>query len=235
MPKFVATDIRKVWAALLLASSVTIMVLSGINKPELNIQGLTTPILIFEFADSTEELTIFFESAGSSYINQLDVVNWFDYVFMVVYAAFLAVWGSFLAKNISAKYKAVWLLAALALFFDFAENQILFRFTEAYLNGTVLNNSDIVYLQWFTWIKWFSIALALASFSFYFAKQKGIKKAVSFVFISPIILGIIGFVYKSVVIEFFSLSISVSFVILMFFSFVPVRKNTSTFDSHQLI
>lgn len=125
-------------------------------------RGFSSPILAFELAATRDEVETMFAADGSDEREALrqamDRGNQIDYLFMLLYGAFLATVSLGFARTHTTKLLPVVALAPLAAAADAVENIQLLTITRA-LGGDYTTALDR--LQVWTRVKWGALALAL--------------------------------------------------------------------------
>ena len=171
---------------------------------------------LFSLLEPTEDATADSLSVAEK-IAGLNIGNYIDFFFMVIYTLFLFLFF----KKAAPHYNLKWLkfgmpLAILALLSDIGENVFLIKIANAY-PSTVEMSDNLSVLPFFVWTKWLALAIvcALGAIAFLLGK-KLITKLLAFVLIIPIILGIMALLTQSdLMIDGFTVSIFVSIGILV--------------------
>jgi hypothetical protein len=126
--------------------------------------GMRTPIIAFELARSRSEVEAMFGGPGEyerdMYKAQMDSGNRADFVFLVLYGMFFVAFSRALVERGGVAAKVGVRLAGIAASMDVIENIQLLAITNR-LGGDY--GSALSRLQWVTWLKWFAIALIVAS------------------------------------------------------------------------
>ncbi len=157
---------------LVIATSLVLLVILPSKGPSMA-QGFVTPVIAFEFAQSTQDILGIFGETDSperqARVRAMDLGNQLDYLYMVLYAGFLAL---FSLKCTSLTGKRIFQipagLAMVALVADALENIQLFGITARL--ETLDFAPQLLALHWMTWAKWGSLALAFALLAPYFFK-----------------------------------------------------------------
>lgn len=126
------------------------------------IEGIRSPIIAFEFAETKEEINTLFGVNGApeqaDFIRKMDQGNRLDYLYMLLYSGFLFSFALLAGKQTGQKWVyAGAVLAALALVGDALENVQLLTITANLQSGDFVE--ALARLHWFTWLKWGSLAL----------------------------------------------------------------------------
>jgi len=125
--------------------------------------GLRTPVLALELARSTHELENMFGPAGSPdrarWVAAVDRGDAIDFAFIVIYGVFLVGCARAFGGERTSNVRIGVALALLACLADVAENLCLFAIT-ARLGGDYAALVPVLVVA--TWVKWSSIAGALA-------------------------------------------------------------------------
>lgn len=132
--------------------------------------GFKTPILYFEFIHTEKEVKLFFEN-GDPFISDMDRGNQLDFLFMLVYNSFLF-FIIYYRLKLGAARKVIFLgiLPFFTLIFDFLENLQLLGLSSAFRKQGDMKPA-LEYLKIFTHLKWGSLTLLFAAFSFLFFDQ----------------------------------------------------------------
>jgi len=181
-------------------------------------EGFFSPIIALEFTDSVEKLEAFFDVSNPLALRQqLYAGNLYDYAFMVLYSLF-ALFCSILIF-LETRIKTVFLVLLpilVALAADAMENLYI---------GAICSLSEwsataplLKQLQFYTWLKWGSIAAVMAFFSVYFLQGIWWKKLMGLVLLSNFILFIVAFFLRGIWIEPMTLSVFGSYAVLFIFS-----------------
>jgi hypothetical protein len=194
--------------------------------------GFSTPIIYFEFIQSPDEVNAFFgvENGRTNelFVKQMDRGNYADFAFMLAYSAFLFLFF----RKLSAISELTWfktgmILAVLALVGDLIENIQLLGITANLENGDFI--TQLLLLKLFTWIKWGSLAISFALFSFWLVKFKGFYRIIGYIVATPFIMGIIAIFNRGMATELFAKSVSIVFFVMIcycFFYQIPIQKTS---------
>ena len=208
---------------------VICMVAMNVFFPKESPENYSSFIVAFEFVKTPENVTTLFslleptedaieESLSiDEKIAGLNIGNYIDFFFMVIYSFFLFLFF----KKAAPHYDLKWLklgmpLAVLALLSDMGENIFLIKIANAYPSIVEMSNNLSV-LPFFVWTKWIALAFAcaLGSIAFLLGK-KLITKLLAFVLIIPIILGTMALLTQAdLMIDGFAMSIFISIGILV--------------------
>ncbi len=182
-------------------------------------EGYNSVIIAFEFASNDQELLEVLSPLSLKEVNGLDTLNKMDFVFMLLYGAFLL--------SIVIKFKGLhqhpWLKYAAGIIFlivaaDFLENLQLLKLTEAYKAGASSYIDIINQLVVFTWLKWILLALVIGMIgtSLILANR---YKWVGYALFIPIVLGVSAISIQTPMIEdTFGTSIFMCFMIIWLLS-----------------
>jgi len=189
--------------------------------------GFFTPVIAFEFIQSQGEVYQFFGLSGSpdqlsmtqDMIRAMDTGNRLDYVFMILYASFLFFFSFVCAKNTGQRhYYASSILSFVILAADFMENIQLLRITDKISHHDF--GKELLFLHWFTWIKWGGITIVFLILAPYFFKGRAYSKVIAATGISSFILYVFAYCNRSVLNELLGLSVSLMFLLMVVYSFV---------------
>lgn len=195
----------------------------GTYFPKIAPEGFKSFILAFEFAQTPAETNSLFMNLSEETIKNINTGIYIDYGFMVVYSLFLILFF-FKSSQIS---NAKWLLGGIPLtivifFGDFFENIFLLKITHFYSSGLINTEIESVLqdLHIITWIKWEGLAIAFLMISFYLFKGKWLSKIGAAFCILPFVLSFIALNNSPFILSLFTLSVSIGFGVLIFYSFL---------------
>lgn len=198
-------------AALVAVTAVLLSVLpkhAGALPP-----GFRTPILAFEFARTHAEVEALFGAPGSgertALVHAMDRGNAIDFLFMVVYSAFLACFALGVARLAGRRYALVAIVAPVAAIADSCENLQLFAIT-SHLGGSY--EDALARLALFTWIKWGGLAFSVAWLSPFLWRGRGVRRLTGVLAGSAGILAIFAALSRGVWTEAFSAVLSITFL-----------------------
>ena len=197
------------------------------SKAPWMMDGFSTPVIAFEFVKSQSEVYKLFGLTGSldqlsmtqSMIRAMDLGNRLDYIYMVLYTAFLFFFSFVCAKNTRQKYYyAASFLSFAILIADAMENMQLLRITAKIASRDF--GKELFFLHWFTWIKWGGITLVFLILSSYFFKGSIYSKIIAAMGISSFILSVLAYLNRSVFNELLGLSVALMFIMMIIYSFI---------------
>lgn len=206
---------------------VLLTVLMGFYFPEFKPEGYPNFIVAFEFAKSLQDLNQLFSPLAPVDIDKIDIGNYIDFGYMVVYSLFLLLFFRKAWKIHGRRFLlAEILLIILILAADFYENILLLEITDTYSkNGIITGLQPILdRLQIVTWVKWGGLAVAFFLLFFVLIKGKILSKIVAVFCLLPIIEGILLWVTPLFSISDFTLSVFAVFTVLLIYSFVFKKK-----------
>lgn len=193
-PKSSRPFIRTAWFGLLLLPFL-VLVNCFSPDPEKAPPGYNSVILGFEFVSDQGELSEVLTRLTETDKQDIDMLNYVDFGFMVAYSLFLYLFLRKLA-NVTHATRLRWIkwLVPIILLSDFIENLQLLQLSGVENALDASTHTPILILQVFTWIKWLTLAatLALAGFSLWINKQP--FKWVGLVLLLPLILGVGAFI-----------------------------------------
>jgi hypothetical protein len=174
------------------------------NKAENNLpEGFFTPVIAFEFIHNAEEVTQFFNvTSPNTYRIGFMLGNNIDYFFMFFYAAFLGFTGLGIIRE--TKLKILWLPVALTVIIflaDLFENLTMGSIISLHFQNQTIAESYFGNLNFFTWLKWGSIAAVIFMFSSYFIRQNWLGKTIAIFALANLVIAIIAFLQRSVLNE----------------------------------
>lgn len=191
-------------------------------------EGFSSPIIAFEFLQSNKEVIDFFGVEGTQraeWVQSFLKGHQYDNIYLIIYSFFLIFWAIKAAKN--TENKAFYFLIPLALhagFCDWMENQQLDAISTQL--STLEFTPELNKLFIFTWLKWGSLAIALAILGGSLVKKNILGKVLAVLGAITLVLGFLAFFNRSVVTNFFVLGITGQFVLLIVLAGIDVFKKT---------
>jgi hypothetical protein len=198
------------------------MVLMEMFFPKLQHEVYQSFIIAFEFARTPGDLHSLFSGFNAGTFKNVDIGNYLDFGFMIIYTLFLVLFFNKAAKTFEKK----WLLAGIpfsliVLLADFVENIFLLKITGIY--SPEIADSELIpllgKLHFFTWIKWGGLAIIFALFSIRSMGKKILKHIEGIVFIIPFLLIFWALSNDPMGVSRFTLSIALAFFLLLFYCF----------------
>lgn len=186
------------------------------------IAGIRSPIIAFEFAQTVEEIETLFGPVGSperaALVAAMDRGNWLDFLYMLLYSAFLASFAIQAARQTG----KTWLyagaaLALVALIGDVLENVQLLAITAKLDSGAF--TLELTRLYWFTWLKWGSLALYFLLVGVGLWGNGRFSNLITLVTAITFLLGLFSFNQRGPTTEPFTLAIVLMFLLLIGYSF----------------
>ena len=199
------------------------------ESPE-QIDGIGSPIIAFEFAETPEEIYTLFGASGTpeqaAMVQGMDQGNRLDYLYMLLYSGFLFSFAVLAARHTG----QTWLyagaaLALLAFAGDALENMQLLSITGKLASGDF--SAELARLHWFTWLKWGSLAIYFVVMGVWLWRGNGrFAKLIAIAADITFLLGLVSFIQRGPATEPFTLAIALMFVLLIVFSFVYKPEET---------
>lgn len=185
--------------------------------------GFLTPIIAFEFADDSADVVTIFGPADSQereeLIRRITNSTSLDFAFLIFYGAFLLSFALIAEKQTGKRhYYLAALLAVIAPLFDVLENRQLLAIMEQLLVGET--QFELAPLQWFTWVKWGSLALAFLLFAPFFRRGGAYGRCVSIIAFAPAALGVLALLMPGLLNELFAIATVLMFLLMIAFAFV---------------
>ncbi len=188
------------------------------------IDGIGSPIIAFEFAETPEEIYTLFGANGTpeqaAMVAAMDQGNRLDYLYMLLYSGFLFTFAMTAVRETDQKwlYLAA-LLAVFAFIGDALENVQLLAITNKLAAGDFA--LELTRLHWFTWLKWGSLATYFLLMGVGLWRGNGrFARLITVAGVVTFLLGLIAFIQRGAITEPFTLTIALMFVLLIVFSFV---------------
>jgi hypothetical protein len=204
-----------------IAVSVVSLLLFPQSSPG-QIDGINSPIIAFEFAQTVEEIEALFGPAGSAERAALalamDRGNRLDFLYMLLYSAFMFTFAV-QAGRLSGK---AWLyagavLAVAALLGDVLENVQLLAITAKLDSGAF--SVELARLYWFTWLKWGSLAVYFVWMGAWLWGNGRFPTLIALASFLTFLLGLLAFIRRGPITEAFTLAIALMFLLLIIYSF----------------
>jgi hypothetical protein len=214
--------------AVILVSLISLFVFPQSSPGQ--IEGLRTPIIAFEFAETVEEINTLFGPVGSpehaNMVQKMDQGNMLDFLYMLLYTSFLA---SFAITANKQRPMGLWSiavgLALLALIGDMLENIQLLQITNNLNSGDFVDS--LTRLHWFTWLKWGSLALYFLVTARWFWENGRFGRIIATLGIITFLLGLISFMQRGQSTELFTLTVALMFLLIIIFCFITKTQNPS--------
>ncbi|MBK8987796.1 MAG: hypothetical protein IPM39_17295 [Chloroflexi bacterium] len=194
------------------------------------IDGIGSPIIAFEFAETPEEIYTLFGANGTpeqaAMVAAMDQGNRLDYLYMLLYSGFLFTFAMTAVRETDQKW--LYLAAVLAVFAfigDALENVQLLAITDKLASGDFA--AELARLHWFTWLKWGSLAAYFLLMAGYFWTNGRLTKLLAVAGIVTFLLGLASFIQRGPATEPFTLAVALMFVLLIVFSFAHRREETA--------
>ncbi len=192
------------------------------------IDGIGSPIIAFEFAETPEEIYTLLGANGTpeqaAMAAAMDQGNRIDYLYMLLYSGFLFTFAMTAVRQTKQRWLYVTaVLALLAFVGDALENMQLFGITAGLASGDFA--VELARLHWLTWLKWGSLATYFVLIGVGLWRGNGrFAKFITITAVVTFLLGLVSFIQRGPATEPFTLAIALMFVLLIGFSFVPRRK-----------
>lgn len=200
--------------------------------------GFMTPVLVFEFAETADEVATLFapvgQPAGDAVRVAMDRVNRLDFLYIALYGGCLLAFSLVCFRLTGQR---VYLLAAALtvgiMAADVLENVQLLAITREL--GARPIDARLTLLRLFTWLKWGGLALWFLLMRYYFQRAGRFGRFVGWVSVFPLLLGIAAFVRPGLMSELFALSIGLLFLLLTVYSWRSRRPQPSLVDNQLAI
>lgn len=179
----------------------------------------TSLVLALEFVHSNETAFNTLTPLTDTEIRSLDRVNYYDFLFMAVYGAFLGLltYKTGLATEHGPLKKLAWAALVITIS-DLLENIMMLNITSLYVNGQNDFTPYVNFLPAFTWAKWGLIAATFAGLATVLIQRGMFSKVVSVLLLLPAILLVFTIVDYHAWINRFTTSIFLGFIILLIFA-----------------
>ncbi len=157
---------------------------------ELAPHGYSSVILAFEFILNRPHLDDVLSPLSAAQMDGLDMVNYIDFGYMVIYSSLLAGMFYITQKMEGSKYLTIGIaLAGVALFSDLFENLQLLDLTQMYRTEASGGYESVISnLFIFTWIKWGALAMAMALLVPVLIRRGIFSKVVAIILVIPLIM-----------------------------------------------
>lgn len=212
--------------AVILVSLLSLIVFPQTSPGQ--IDGIRSPIIAFEFAETVDEINTLFGSAGSAeraeMVQKMDQGNSLDFLYMLLYSSFLVSFAIIANKQrpMGILVLAVG-LALLALVGDMLENLQLFQITTNLKSGDFVDS--LTRLHWFTWLKWGSLAFYFLVIGVWFWGNGRFGKIITAVAELTFLLGLFAFITRGGITELFTLLVALTFLFMIIFCFITKVDN----------
>jgi hypothetical protein len=222
--------------AVILVSVISLFVFPQTSPGQ--IEGLRTPIIAFEFAETVAEINTLFGTNASAeqaeMIRKMDQGNRLDYLYMLLYSGFLFSFALLAARQSGQKWVVAGaVLAVLALVGDALENVQLLTITANLQSGEF--GDALTRLHWFTWLKWGSLAGYFLLIAIWFWENGRYAKLISIIGILTFLLGLIAFGQRGLATELFALSVALMFLLMIIFCFITKTKISTLPESLDVV
>jgi hypothetical protein len=207
-------------------------VLMEIFFPKINTNEYQSFIVAFEFASTPRQIHQLFEGFSADAFRNINIGNYIDFGFMITYTLFLALFFKYAAKIFNMK----WLLSGIplsiiVLLADVVENIYLLQITAMYTPD--ISDAELIpvlkNLHTVTWIKWGGLALIFALYSVKAIGKRFLSHIEGVVFVFPFILIFWAVSNDPMGVSRFTLSIALSFFLLLFYCFWHKTKKIEKF------
>lgn len=215
-------------AGLLAIPLLICMLVMGQHFPKGEVLGYQSKIIAFEFVKNEADVRAVLGSLSAEELAGMDRGNYIDFAFMLCYGSFISFFFLLAYRQLGAKWLQVGILLGLIVFLgDLLENIQLLNITSAYAGDPARMNIGVFIsqLQWFTWIKWIGLGVALAMAANVLRQQGGIWQWIGWGFFIPFLLSIVAFSIQTPAwIERFTLSIFMGLGLLILLCFLLKRN-----------
>jgi len=203
------------------------LVLMGINPQEVPQMpdGLTTPVLAFEFAQTEQEIVDLFgadPAVKAELVRAFDLGSWVDFGYMLLYAGFLLAFAVQVARvNGRSLFYIAAAVAIIIFLADMLENMQLLGITAALETGHF--DRQLTLLPIFTWIKWGGLAIYFLLMTPYFFTKTLFARIIGILAVVTFALGGLAFLHRSAFNEYYAKAIAGMFVLLIVYAFVTKK------------
>lgn len=187
--------------------------------------GYHSPILALELATEPGTIQDMFATLTIQEKERLNIGTRLDYLFLLSYGLFLA--GTALACFRATGSKLFIVAAALsmaALLGDALENLQLFKIFAAPNAADLPGTLHLLHL--FTWLKWGSIAIAMALLAIYFFHQPWWGKIMAVLLLVPLLFTVVAFTGNALFAHLMFVGMMIGFLLLIVHSFA--RRDTTS-------
>lgn len=185
--------------------------------------GFFTPIIAFEFIETKAEVfQMFVDTTGTvrhEMVTDMDLGNRLDFVYMVLYGFFLAMFCAKCAVLSRKKfYYAGCVLAVAVLAADVLENVQLLGITANLETGDF--DHYLERLRLFTWVKWGGICAVFLVLVFWFINGARFSKIIALSMGATVMAGAAAFFHRSWINEIFALGVGAVFLMMIVYCFL---------------
>ena len=192
-------------------------------------EGFATPIIAFEFARTAKHVQTLFGPPDSperaDMVRSMNLGNKLDYIYMVLYSAFIALFSLKTAKRTGKRIFFIPAgLAGVALMGDALENIRLLAVAGG-LEAMEIE-ADLAALHVLTWIKWGALAMAFLFLAPHFLKGGRFAITIGVIAAFCPVLGLIAFFQPGAFCEMFSVSVALLFLLTIIYSLIYKEKRS---------
>ena len=214
---------------IVLVFSIILLIILPTKAPSMP-DGFNTPIIAFEFLRTKEEVYGLFGPMNSEIqkklVASMDLGNRLDFIYMLLYSTFLFLFSFKCTEETGNKlFYSGMAISVIVLFGDFMENIQLLGITSKL--ATANFETELFYLNIYTWIKWLGIALVFLILFIYFIKGNIFSKIIGIFGIISFLLGVSAFLKRGALNELLSISVALMFVLMIIYCFI-YKKSTAS-------
>lgn len=187
-------------AGLLAIPLIICMLVMGQHFPKGEVAGYKSKIIAFEFVKDEADVRTVLDALNAEELRGMDRGNYIDFAFMLCYGVFISFFFLLAYRQLAAKWLQVGVLLGLIVFLgDLMENIQLLNITRAYTSDPTQMNIGVFIsqLQWFTWIKWIGLGIALAMAAIVLRQQGVAWRWIGWGFFIPFVLSIVAFAIQT--------------------------------------
>jgi len=189
--------------------------------------GFFTPIIAFEFIETSEEVHAFFGTAGSQdyeeTLRKMNIGNQLDFIYLALYGIFLIAFSFQMYTLSGNRWYLLGIVTSLVVMAgDILENVQLLGITSRLSTGDF--DQQLALLQIFTWLKWGGLVVTFLILAPFVRTMNRIGKATSVVILLSLVLGITALMNRGVATELFSVSVAAVFLLMIISCFIYTGK-----------
>ena len=184
-------------------------------------EGFFTPVIAFEFINTSNEVEAFFGPAGEreSMAARMDLGNKLDYLYMALYCIFLFSYAFIMKKEDGTKAMTLAMAFCIFIFFaDAMENIQLLSITDSMGNSDLSN--ELFLLKIFTWLKWGGLSVFFILVVPAWRRAGGFGRFLALWAIITLAAAIAALLHRGLMNELFALCVGLMFLFIIIFSFV---------------
>ena len=167
----------------------------GQHFPKGEVSGYQSKIIAFEFVNNEADVRAVLDTLSTEELQGMDRGNYIDFAFMLCYGAFVSYFFLLAYRRLDAKWLQGGVMLGVIVFLgDLLENIQLLNISRAYARDPAQMDIGVFIsqLQWFTWIKWIGLGVALAMAANVLRLIGGVWRWIGWGFFIPWVLSVVA-------------------------------------------